>query len=355
MVSKENKNRGYLFALAAAALFGASTPASKYLLSNLNPWLLAGLLYFGSGMGLAFIFLVRRFKKNHVLNEAPLHKKDWGWLGGATFFGGLLGPVCLMVGLAKTDAASASLFLNMEGVFTALIAWIIFKEHFDRRIAVGMALILGGGFVLSWTEAPTLATLMGPLLIASACLCWAIDNNLTRKIAASDPLQIAMVKSLLAGSTNIILALIAGSHLPSPALFLSSGVVGFFGYGMSLLCFILALRNIGTARTGAYFSTAPFVGAALSLIFLGGSVSFQFLMAGVLMGLGVWLHLTEKHSHEHEHEHLEHEHKHRHDGHHQHEHGANNPPGEPHTHWHRHEKLTHTHSHYPDIHHRHSH
>jgi drug/metabolite transporter (DMT)-like permease len=354
MTSAE-KNRGYLFALTAAALFGASTPASKYLLTSLTPWLLAGLLYFGSGIGLAILSFTRSFKKNVSLKEAPLNKKDWKWLGSATFFGGILGPIFLMIGLSKTNAASASLFLNMEGIFTALIAWIIFKEHFDRRIALGMALILGGGVVLSWTGTPTLANLLGPLLIAAACLCWGIDNNLTRKISASDPLQIAMFKSLLAGSTNIAISLTAGSILPNLQITLLASIVGFFGYGMSLLCFILALRNIGTARTGAYFSTAPFVGAALSLIFLGGSMTLQFLIAGFLMGLGVWLHLTENHSHEHEHEPLEHEHQHSHDEHHQHKHGANAPLGEPHTHWHRHEKIKHTHPHYPDIHHRHEH
>ena len=351
----EIKNYGYLFALMAAVLFGASTPAAKYLLTATNPWLLAGLLYFGSGIGLIIVSIARKFRNEISSQEAPLQKKDWPWLGGAILFGGILGPVFLMAGLSRTSAASASLFLNMEGVLTAALAWVFFKEHVDRRIALGMALILSGGIVLSWMGTPSVARLSGPLLITLACLSWAIDNNFTRKISASDPLQISTIKSLLAGSMNIGLSMLYGQHLPQLEALFAIGLVGLLGYGMSLICFILALRNIGTARTGAYFSTAPFVGAALSLIFLGDSLSFQFIVAGLLMGVGVWLHLTEHHSHEHEHELLEHNHRHRHDEHHQHAHGPNDPPGEPHTHQHRHDRLKHTHAHYPDIHHRHAH
>lgn len=349
------RNYGYFYALAAAVLFGASTPASKLLLAKTNPWLLAGLLYFGSGIGLVLIALLRTVKRNFFPKEASLRGSDWKWLGGAVLFGGILGPVFLMMGLARTSATSASLFLNLEGVLTALVAWVFFKEHFDRRIALGMLSIFAGGLILSWTSKPSLENLLGPALIASACLSWAIDNNLTRKISASDPLQISMIKCLLAGGTNILLALGQGSRLPSTEWVFSAAVIGFLGYGISLFCFILALRHIGTSRTGAYFAFAPFIGAGLSLLFLRESLSFQFISAGILMAFGLWLHLTERHAHEHEHEPMEHEHRHVHDEHHRHQHGPHDPPGEPHTHWHRHERLKHMHIHYPDIHHRHGH
>ena len=184
---------------------------------------------------------------------------------------------------------------------------------------------------------------------------WTIDNNLTRKVFAGDPVQIAMLKGLVAGSVNTGLALVLGAKLPAASSLLATGVVGFFGYGVSLTLFVLALRPIGTARTGAYFFIAPFVGATISILFVGDKLAVGFIAAAVLMALGVWLHLTGHHGHEHRHEPMEHEHLHTHDEHHQHTHRPDDPPGEPHTHGQRHEELVHTHPHYPDIHHRHEH
>lgn len=349
------KSPGFVYALIAAFLFGASAPASKLLLSRTDPWFLAGMLYFGSGVGLLILILIRTQFKKYSVSESRLTRKDIPWLAGATFFGGILAPVLLMYGLARTEAASASLFLNMEGVLTALLAWFVFGEHFDRRIFIGMLLIILGGLILSWTSHPTIGNMLGPLLITVACLSWGIDNNVTRKISASDPLQIAVIKSLIAGSTNLLLAMIFHAQLPNFSIFMTASLLGFISYGLSLSCFILALRHIGTSRTGAFFSLAPFVGTGLSIIFLHESISLQIVAAGILMGVGVWLHLTEKHSHEHTHEVLEHEHQHLHDEHHRHEHPFDDLHGEAHTHWHRHEPLTHSHPHYPDIHHRHSH
>jgi drug/metabolite transporter (DMT)-like permease len=350
-----SKNRGYLYSILASVLFGASTPAAKFLLDNVNPWLLAGLLYLGSAVGLLIIFIIQVSSKKVSLQEAELNYGDLKWLGGATLLGGIVGPVFLMIGLAKTPATSTSLLLNLESVFTALVAWFVFKEHVDRRIALGMGSIVVGSFMLSWKGTLSYQNLLGPLLIAGACLCWAIDNNLTRKISAANPLQIAMIKSLIAGLTNTILAMLWGALLPHYVMILSAGVVGFIGYGLSLLLFILALRHIGTARTSAYFSLAPFVGAALAIIFLGEHISLQLVLAAIFMGIGIWLHLSEYHSHEHQHAEMEHEHRHIHDEHHQHEHNNTDPLGEPHTHWHKHEPLRHAHPHYPDIHHRHDH
>jgi drug/metabolite transporter (DMT)-like permease len=337
--------------MLAAGLFGASTPLAKLLLGEIPPLLLAGLLYLGSGLGLGLFVLVRR-PGSH---EASLSRPDLPWLSGAVLFGGVLGPVLLLLGLSTTPAAAASLLLNLEGVFTALLAWFIFRENFDRRIALGMALIVGGGVLLSWQGTTGLALPLGSVSVAAACLCWGIDNNLTQKVSASDPFQVAAIKGGVAGLVNLGIALSLGAVLPPWKILAAALVVGFLGYGVSLALYVLALRHIGTARTGAYFSTAPFVGAALSLLVLREPAGLSFFAAAALMGAGVWLHISERHEHEHAHEYLYHCHRHVHDEHHQHEHPEGVDPTEPHTHWHEHPPLVHSHPHYPDIHHRHRH
>jgi len=345
---------GYIYAIAAAVLFGASTPAAKWLLSGASPWLLAGLLYLGSGFGLLLVRVLRNYWKPDRV-DAAIQGGDWLWLGGATLFGGVLAPVFLMMGLSLSDSATTSLLLNLEGVFTALLAWFVFKENFDKRIMFGMGAILAGSLLLSWSGFSPGKSILGITLIVAACLSWAIDNNLTKKVAAGDALQIAMTKGLVAGIVNTALAVWI-SHLSvtsTKAVF--AGIVGFLGYGVSLLCFVLALRKIGAARTGAYFSLAPFVGAAIALVFGDASFSWQLVLASGLMGIGIWLHLSERHEHEHAHEWQEHDHGHIHDAHHRHVHSADDPPGEPHAHRHQHERLVHTHPHFPDAHHMHAH
>ena len=346
---------GIVYALAAAALFGAGTPLSKLLLGSVDPWLLAGLLYLGSGLGLSLWLLLAARITGKDSTEASLKRADLPWLAGAILFGGVAGPVLLMLGLASTPAAAASLLLNLEGVLTALLAWFVFKENFDRRIALGMAFITGGGVLLSWTDDTADGVPQGALAIAGACLAWGIDNNLTRKVSGGNPIQIAAAKGLVAGGVNLGLAHVAGSPLPALPSALAAGAVGLLGYGVSLTCFVLALRHLGTARTGAYFSLAPFVGAGLSLVVLAEGVTASLALAADLMGVGLWLHLTERHAHEHAHEPLAHDHLHSHDEHHRHAHATGDPPGEPHSHPHRHEAMTHAHPHYPDIHHRHGH
>ena len=341
-------------ALVSAALFGASTPLAKLLLRDIDPWMLAGILYLGSGVGLMGLkFLSVASGGGH--SESKLRGTDWLWLGSAILSGGLIGPVLLMVGLTRSTAATASLLLNLEGVFTALLAWFVFPENFDRRFALGMAAIVAGGLTLSTGDAPTAGGFLGPLAIAGACLAWAIDNNLTRRISQADPVQIAMVKGSVAGTVNVAIAMARGSSGPGPASLALAGIVGFVGYGLSLVLFVVALRNLGTARTGAYFSLAPFFGGVLAVLVLHEAVTARLLVAGALMALGVYLHLTERHEHEHEHETLAHEHRHVHDEHHQHVHDGSEPPGEPHAHWHVHQPMRHSHPHYPDVHHRHTH
>src|SRR5947208_8110828 len=270
--------QGIVFALLAALLFGASTPLAKSLLPQLTPLLMAGLLYLGSGIGLGIYALLRRGLGPH---EAALARKDVPWLAAAIAAGGILGPILLMWGLSATPASSASLLLNLEGVLTALLAWFVFKENFDARIAIGMALIAAGGVFLSWMGSPAIGLPWGSLAIIGACLAWAIDNNLTRKVSTGYPVQIAMLKGLVAGSVNTGLAFALGAKFPALTSLLASGVVGFFGYGVSLTLFVLALRHIGTARTGAYFSIAPFVGAAISILLLGDTPTISLAAAAV--------------------------------------------------------------------------
>ena len=342
-------------ALLAALLFGASTPLAKLLVVDISPVLLAGLLYAGSGLGLGAWLLVRRLRPRQVDAEAPLQRRDVPWLAGAVLFGGVLGPVLLMVGLASTPASAASLLLNLESVLTAMVAWIVFRENVDVRIFLGMAAIVSGGVLLSRTQAPPIGLPWGALAIAGACGCWAIDNNLTRVASGGDPVQIAAIKGGVAGAINIGVALMLGNRLPDILHLLSAGVIGLTGYGISLVAFVLALRHLGSARTGAYFSTAPFVGAGLSLLLLREVPDTSFWIAGALMALGVWLHISEHHEHAHEHEELEHEHLHTHDDHHQHTHDGDWDGREPHSHPHKHLPMIHSHAHYPDLHHRHRH
>ena len=287
--------------------------------------------------------------------EVALSRKELPWLGGAIVTGGILGPVLLMTGLARTDAATASLLLTLEGVATALMAWFIFHENFDRRVAIGMACLIAGAIVLSWSGQPSMPGLLGPIAIAGACIAWGLDNNLTRKVSLSDPLQIVELKGLIAGPINLVLGLSTGGHLPGISVTAIAGVIGFLGYGVSLALFVLALRHLGAARTGAYFSTAPFLGTLVAVVILHEPPTVQLLAAGVLMAIGVWLHLTENHAHDHVHKATQHAHPHTHDEHHQHEHETDARAGEPHTHTHRHERHKHSHPHTPDTHHQHKH
>lgn len=345
---------GSATAILAAVLFGVSTPLAKLLVHDLSPWMLAGLLYLGSGIWLGLARLSRGLAApRHGRSERSLHGTEWPWLLAAVFAGGIAGPVLLMFGLTATPASTASLLLNLEGVLTALLAWFVFREGVDRRLVAGMAAIVAGAVVLSWDGAVDIAGGWGPAAVAAACLMWAVDNNLTRKVSLADPVDIAAIKGLVAGGVNVGIALALGDGLPAVPTMIAAMLVGLLGYGISLVLFVVALRHLGTARTGAYFSTAPFVGGIVSLLMFGEPLTAGLAAAAVLMGLGVWLHLTEDHDHEHVHNEVEHDHPHLHDEHHRHVHDG--PVTEPHTHMHRHGRLRHRHAHFPDAHHIHTH
>jgi len=340
------------FALAAAALFGASTPFAKLLLGEVSPVVLAGLLYLGSGIGLALLRLARG--RDARPREARLAPSDRRWLAGAIFSGGVVAPVLLLWGLSGGGAAETSLLLNFEGVMTVLVAGLLFREAVGARVWLAALVMLAGGLVLAYDPKATLAFSPQSLAIIGACIAWALDNNLTRKVAAADPVVIAMTKGLVAGSCNLALGLALGGAFPAAGTAIGAVALGFVAYGVSLVLFIYALRHLGAARTGAHFSTAPFIGAAIAVPLLGEPVTPGLLAATALMAVATWLVLTESHGHEHEHRRLAHSHRHVHDEHHQHFHRGHEGP-EPHAHEHVHEPIHHTHPHVPDLHHRHEH
>jgi drug/metabolite transporter (DMT)-like permease len=335
-------------ALGAALLFGAGTPLAKLLLDAVNPWLLAGLLYLGSGVGLS---LYRWLSRAPVVR---LPRDETPWFFGAILSGGIIGPVLLMFGLTGMPASGASLLLNAESVFTALLAWFAFRENFDRRIALGMLAIVAGAVVLSVPSDARISGLWPTLAILGACFAWGVDNNLTRKVSLTDATWIASVKGLVSGIVNLSLAFSLGASMPALPDLAGAMMVGLLAYGVSLTLFVVGLRHLGTARTGAYFSVAPFFGALLAVL-MGEPITLPLLFAGALMALGTWLHLTERHEHGHMHEEMEHSHEHVHDEHHLHAHDYPVSPGTKHSHLHRHEPLIHTHPHFPDAHHRHNH
>ena len=288
---RSSRTRGIAAALLAALTFGLTVPLAKAWFGGVGPWLLAGLLYLGSGIGLSVWALLRGRPWS-----VPRH--DLPWLAGSVLAGGIVAPVLLLLGLRDVPASTASLLLTCEGLFTSLLAWIAFREHYDRRIVLGFLAIAGGAVTLALVPgSPQSTPLVPAVLILVACLAWGVDNNLTRVIALADPIQIAAAKGLVAGLTNTVLAVTLGAEPPTLAGAVTAGSVGFVGYGLSLVLFVYALRGLGTSRTSAYFSVAPFVGALVAVVFLDEPFTVAFMFAGALMGWGVWLHVTERHLH----------------------------------------------------------
>ena len=353
------KNRNIapmLKALIAAALFGANAPISKLLMGEIAPTLMASFLYLGSGVGL---FLLRYFQSSDTRfsDEARLTKNDWPWLIGAVLAGGIAAPIMLMFGLKNTPASTASLLLNFEGVVTTVIAVVAFKEAVGKRIWMAVLLVTIASILLSWDSSGQWGFSLGAIGVLSACVLWGIDNNFTRNVSAKDPLSIVTIKGLSAGIFTLILSIILGFSLPSFKFVLLAMVLGYFSYGLSIVLFIRAMRELGSARTSAFFGTAPFVGAALSLLLFRESQGMLFLISLPIMILGAVFLLKEEHEHLHEHELTIHEHRHCHnDAHHLHSHISDEiPKGGHHSHVHEHESIIHEHQHTPDIYHRHAH
>lgn len=347
------RTRDIAHPVGAAILFGAGAPIAKALSDDAGAQAFAGILYFGSGLGIALARVVRRS------SEAPLQRRDLRWFAASIVCGGMIAPILLVWGLQRTSGSTASLLLNVEIVLTAAIAWAVFGEHRHARAILGLGLVVAGGVVLSLPAAPDAGgpatSWMGSVAVAGACLFWAVDNNVTQPISLRDPLAIAMWKGLIAGGTNLAIALALGQRFPDRAGTAAGLALGVASYGASLALFVSSLRRMGTVRTATFFAIAPFVGAAVAIAFFREPLTWAVAAAGALMAAGIGLYVTERHAHVHRHEALEHAHLHTHDEHHRHEHRHDDPPGEPHSHTHRHESLEHEHPHGPDVHHRHGH
>jgi drug/metabolite transporter (DMT)-like permease len=343
----EKKGVGY--ALGAAALFGASTPAAKLLLRDLSPLILSALLYLGAAIVLsAYRFLASESR------EAQITRSDFPSMCGIIFFGGMVGPILMFLGLQRLSALAGSLLLNLEGPFTALIAVGLMREHLGRREMFAAATIMLGGALVSFQPGHIGGNWIGALEIAGACLSWGIDNNLTQRVSLRDPVSVARIKTLGAGSCVLAIALWqGGGKLPGGMTLVCAGVVGALCYGVSIVLAVKALRMLGAARESAYFATAPFVGALLSIVVFRDLPNVSELAGATLMIIGVVILVREKHGHPHVHEAISHEHLHVHDEHHQHQHDS--LATEPHSHQHVHADLTHEHEHVSDVHHRHSH
>ncbi len=342
------RSDGAAVGLAAALLFGLSTPVAKLLLPGSGPLMTAGLLYLGSGLGLLALQPFRDGRR-----EAPLRRADAVPLAAVVLAGGVAGPALLMVGLSRLPGSSASLLLNLEAPFTIALAVIAFREALGRAELAGAGAVVLGAALLGSRGSPGDVQAVGALAVAAACLAWAVDNNLSQRLALHDPVAIVRTKSLVAGAANVALALAAGERLPGGAATAAALATGVVGYGVSIVLHLRAMRDLGAARQAALFATAPFAGALASVPILGERLPARSVAAAAAMAIGVATMLRARHSHRHVHEALEHEHAHEHDEHHAHVHEG--PVSEPHSHPHVHATLAHDHPHLPDAHHRHRH
>jgi drug/metabolite transporter (DMT)-like permease len=352
--SRDDRARGIVQGLLAAAFFGLSAPLGKRLLENTGPVLLAGLLYLAGGVSLTAVAWMRRARGLSSV-EARLRRADVPYLAGIILLGGMAGPIFMLLGLQRISGFVGSLLLNLEAPLTMLIAVVFFREHLSRRETVAALCIVLGAAAFRIDPGQGRIDGIGIVLLAAACLCWAIDNNLTQKLSVRDPLAIARVKTLSAGTTNVVLGLVLGERMTSLSGVPAIVLVGALGYGASIVLDNLALRRLGAAREAAIFATAPFVGAAAAIALFREWPRIADMIGAALMLIGVVVLIRARHSHRHTHEPLAHEHAHTHDEHHHHAHDPNDPLGEPHVHAHRHDPVEHEHEHVSDVHHRHDH
>lgn len=354
-----NKRNIYpvIYGILTALLFGTSTPLAKLLLKDISPILLTALLYLGSAIGLFIIKTIQHIISRTHHTEAELVKADMPYLLGAILAGGIIAPLLLMVSLHHTAASVASLMLNFEVVSTMVIAVMVFKEHIGLNALWAIISITIASILLSWDSNGKWDISINALGILGACVFWGIDNNLTRKISAKDPVTIVMIKGISAGIITLVIALAFRYPFPEPVIWLKSLLLGSIGYGLSIVFFVLALRGLGAARAGAFFGIAPFAGAALSFIIFRETPNLFFIIALPLMILGVVLLINEKHIHKHVHPEAEHQHRHCHDDdHHLHEHKEKIlQSDQTHSHEHQHPETKHDGYHLPDIHHSHEH
>lgn len=350
-VLKEKSQFPILFAILAAVCYGVSSPASKYLLQELQPAFMAALLYIGAGLGMAVVGLFGRTKKQEQ-KEARMTRKELPYIFGMIALD-IAAPIALMFGLTMTTSANASLLNNFEIVATSLIALLVFKEAVGKRMWTAIALITLSSVLLSFENINSLTFSFGSILVIIACICWGFENNCTRMLSLKDPLQIVVVKGFGSGLGALAIAVALREYSFNILYIFFALLLGFFAYGLSIFFYIRAQRELGAARTSAYYAIAPFIGAGLSFAVFSMPITPVFIAALVIMMLGAYFAAVENHGHEHLHEAIEHEHRHNHsDGHHNHSHEY---PIAEHSHMHEHETQTHTHKHTPDMHHVHSH
>jgi drug/metabolite transporter (DMT)-like permease len=328
----------------AAILFGVSAPAASRLADHMGPFTLAGLLYLGAAIAVLPV-IGRRLPSRPALTRSASR------LSVAVVLGGAIGPVLLAAGLSHASAATASLLLNLELVFTTLLAYFIFREHIGPRLASGTALVVTAGLVLGWSTNADLR--VGALFIAGACLCWAVDNCVTANLDELAPAHITFAKGLIAGGANLVIGLALGGAVGAwPAL--AALVLGGFGYGISITLWVAGARDLGAARGQLVFATAPFVGAIVAWTVFADQVTAREVVSLLIAAVGVSFVLHSDHEHDHRHDAVEHDHEHRHDDEH-HDHGHPDDDVVRHQHRHQHDALVHVHPHLPDLHHRHEH
>jgi drug/metabolite transporter (DMT)-like permease len=347
--------RPLVYVILSAVLFGLSAPFSKLLLGSIPSVMLAALLYLGAFMGLvSYSMIGKQIKGLNNSKAASLEKRDIPWLIGAIAAGGAAAPISLMLGLNLTSGFSASLLLNLEGICTAIIAVIIFRESAGRNLWWALLCMTAAGVMISWDPNQSKFNFLGPLLVVLATVCWGIDNNFTRQISEKNPVQITWIKGLAAGTISLSIALMLGNRIAFRVNILYALILGALSYGISLVLFIQALKGLGSSRTGAFFSMGPFIGALISLLVFRTQVEWLMIPAFLLMAIGIWLIVGERHAHAHAHAAVTHTHSHSHDElHHLHTHPQ--PIGGTHSHEHTHSELNHVHAHWPDTSHRHAH
>lgn len=340
------------FAILAALLYGISAPVSKLLLDKIPPTLMAALLYLGAGMGMLGISLYQLLNKKEK-KEAKMTFKEMPYILGMIGLD-IAAPILLMVGLTLTTSSNASLLNNFEIVATSLIALLIFKETIGKRMWVAIGLITLSSMLLSLTDWSSLSFSVGSVFVVLACIAWGFENNCTRMLSLKDPLQIVIVKGFGSGIGSLIICAVLKEYSFNGLYIAFALLLGFVAYGMSIFLYIKAQRELGAARTSAFYATAPFIGVIISWIVLKEPMTASFMTALALMLLGTYFAVSEDHQHDHVHLNETHEHKHNHeDGHHNHQHDYA-IIGE-HSHEHSHEPIKHSHAHLPDLHHRHSH
>ncbi|MDW5563845.1 MAG: EamA family transporter [Methanomassiliicoccus sp.] len=335
--------RPFVYIILSAALFGISAPVAKLLVSDIGPVALAGLLYLGAFLGLV---LLRVSPLGRNEKETVLKRSELPYLAGSIICGGVIAPILLMTGIASVTGIASSLLLNLEGVATALIAWLAFKEAVGRRTWAALVVMTAAGVLLALDTGGGETSIFGAALIVMAMALWGLDNNLTSKIASTGPQRIAMLKGLVAGTASLSMSFLLGQ---APALgpeILAALLLGSLSYGVSLVLFILALGSLGPARTGAFFALGPFIGAVAAVVLLQEMPNLVIVPAGALMALGAYLLLTERHTHLHWHSRVVHEHVHEHGNEHSHAHHPEITG--PHSHEHVHEAVLHEHEHSRD-------